>query len=70
VQSVLEPTLVKVIVAPEPYLPPGRALRNLAARSFVALYTQGETRTLFDTLQAFMKVMGDFKTPDKDINKM
>jgi HEAT repeat-containing protein 5 len=69
-QSALEATLVKVIITPEPFPLPGRALRNLAARCFVALYTQGETRTLFDTLQAFMKVVGDLKTPDKDTNKM
>jgi hypothetical protein len=69
-QSALEATLVKVITTPEPYLPPGRALRTRAARCFVALYSRGETRTLFDTLQTFMKVVGDFKTPDKDMNKM
>ena len=69
-QSVLEATLVKVITTPEPYPPPGRALRNPTARCFIALYTRGETRTLFDTLQAFMKVVGDLKTLDRDVNKM
>lgn len=69
-QSALEATFIKVITAPEPYPPPGRALRNVTSRCFGALYTRGETRTLFDTLQVFMKVVGDFKTPDKDTNKM
>lgn len=69
VQGDLEGTLVKIITAPEPYPPPGRALRNLVGRCLVALYTRGETRTLFDTLQAFMKIVGDFKAPDKDTNK-
>lgn len=69
-QSSLEATLVKVITAPEPYPTPGRAIRNLAARCFVNLYTRGESRALFDTLQAFMKVVAYFKTPDKDLNKM
>lgn len=69
-QSALEATLVKVITSPEPYPSPGRALRNPTARCLVSLYTRGETRTLFDTLQSFMKIVGDFKTPDKDMNKM
>lgn len=69
-QAAFETTLVKVITTPEPYPTPGRALRNITARSLIALYTYGESRTLFDTLQAFIKVVIDFKTPDKDMNKM
>lgn len=69
-QAAFEATLVKVITAPEPYPIPGRVLRNITARSLIALYTHGESRTLFDTLQAFIKVVADFKTPDKDMNKM
>lgn len=34
------------------------------------LYTKGETRTLFDALQSFVKIVGDFKAQDKDVNKM
>ncbi|KAH0586658.1 hypothetical protein H2248_007874 [Termitomyces sp. 'cryptogamus'] len=71
VQVELESTLVKVITAPEPYPAPGRALRNIASRCLVALYTRGETKTLFDTLQAFMKIVGDFKTAsDKETSKI
>ncbi|KAG5643615.1 hypothetical protein DXG03_000582 [Asterophora parasitica] len=70
VQANIERTLVKIVTAPEPYPPPGRALRNLVGRCLVALYTRGETRTLFDTLQAFMKIVGDFKAADKETNKI
>jgi len=61
---------MKVILAPQPFLPPGRALRNLAARCLILVYTRGETKTLFDTLHVLLKVVGDFKTLDKDVNKM
>ena len=69
-QSDLEAALVNVIKAPEPYPTPGRALRNLVARCLITLYTRAESRTLFDTLQAFMAIVGDFKVQDKDTNKM
>ncbi|KAJ7675207.1 armadillo-type protein [Mycena rosella] len=69
-QGDLETTLVKVVLAQDPYPIPGRALRNCVARCLVALYTRGETRTLFDTLQAFIKVIIDFKTPDRDSHKI
>ncbi|KAG6888099.1 hypothetical protein C0995_010705, partial [Termitomyces sp. Mi166 len=71
VQAKLESILVKVITAPEPYPAPGRALRNIAGRCLVALYNRGETRTLFDTLQVFMKIVGDFKAAlDKETIKI
>ncbi|KAJ7198315.1 clathrin-coated vesicle protein [Mycena pura] len=69
-QADLETTLVKVVLAQDPYPVPGRVLRNCVARCFVTLYTRGDTRTLFDTLQAFMKVILDFKTPDRDSHKI
>ncbi|KAF7309872.1 Clathrin-coated vesicle protein [Mycena indigotica] len=69
-QADVESALVKVILSHEPYPVPGRALRNCAARCFVLLYTRGETRTLFDTLQALIKVVIDFKTPDRDSHKI
>ncbi|KAF7337120.1 Clathrin-coated vesicle protein [Mycena venus] len=69
-QADVEATLVKVVLAQDPYPIPGRALRNCVARCFIALYTRGETRTLFDTLQAFIKVIIDFKTPDRDSHKI
>ncbi|KAJ7082373.1 clathrin-coated vesicle protein [Mycena belliarum] len=69
-QADLEATLSKVVLAQAPYPIPGRALRNCVARCLVALYTRGETRTLFDTLQSFMKVIIDFKTPDRESQKI
>ncbi|KAI5895636.1 ARM repeat-containing protein [Schizophyllum commune H4-8] len=65
-QSDLEKTLVKIIAAPAPFPLPGRPVRNVVARCFIALYRRVETRTLFDTLQGFLKIVGDFKTPTKD----
>ncbi|KAJ6526020.1 clathrin-coated vesicle protein [Mycena capillaripes] len=69
-QADVEAALVKVVIAQDPYPVPGRALRNCVARCLIALYTRGETRTLFDTLQAFIKVIVDFKTPDRDSHKI
>ncbi|KIK61652.1 hypothetical protein GYMLUDRAFT_73165 [Collybiopsis luxurians FD-317 M1] len=68
-QADLEATLVKIILAPTPYPAPGRAIRNAVARCLIAIYNRAETRTLFDTLQAFMKVTSDFKALDKDVYK-
>lgn len=61
---------MKIISAPEPYPPPGRAIRNLVGRSLVSIYTRCETRTLFDTLQAFLRIVGDFKSNERDVVKM
>ncbi|KAJ7604033.1 clathrin-coated vesicle protein [Roridomyces roridus] len=69
-QAALETVLAKIVLAPAPYPVPGRALRNCVARCLVALYTRGDTRTLFDTLQSFIKVILDFKTPDTDSHKI
>jgi hypothetical protein len=69
-QADIESALVKVILAPSPYPVPGRAIRNVTARCFIQLYKKGETRTLFDTLQSFLKVTSDFKTPDRDSYRM
>jgi hypothetical protein len=67
-QANLEGALIKIVSNPTPT--PGRALRNLVGRCLVALYTRGETRTLFDTMQAFLKIAGDLKAIDNDANKM
>ncbi|KAJ3781084.1 clathrin-coated vesicle protein [Lentinula aff. detonsa] len=66
-QADLEATLVKIILAAPPYPIPGRATRNVVARCLIAIYNRGETRTLFDMLQTFMKVASDYKTVDRDI---
>lgn len=69
-QAELEQTFLKIISASEGYPPPGRALRNLVGRSLVALYTRGETKTLFDTLQALLRLVGDVKNLEKDVLKV
>lgn len=69
-QSDVEATLVKIIAAPQPYPPAGHALRNLVGRCLVLLYTRGETRSLFDTLLLFFKLVGDPKSLEKDSTKM
>lgn len=69
-QGELEQTFLKIVSSSEGYPPPGRALRNLVGRSLVTLYTRGETRTLFDTLQALLRLVGDVRNLDKDVVKM
>ncbi|PPQ91330.1 hypothetical protein CVT25_003770 [Psilocybe cyanescens] len=69
-QADLEKVFVKAISAAESYPAPGRAIRNVIGRCLVTLYTRGETRTMFDTMQAFLRLVGDFKTPDKDVVKI
>ncbi|KAK0239818.1 clathrin-coated vesicle protein [Armillaria nabsnona] len=69
-QADIEATLVKIVTAPSPFPAPGRAIRNVVARCLVSLYTRSETRTLFDTIQAFLKIVGDSKTADKDTRRM
>ncbi|TFY79847.1 hypothetical protein EWM64_g4165 [Hericium alpestre] len=71
VQHDLEATLLDVLTSPRPQFPPGRPLRNLVAKCFITIYTRGESKTLFDTLIALMKVTGDFKAPvEKDTQKI
>lgn len=70
-QGDIEKALIKVVASPDPYPTPGRAFRNLIGKCFVEMYVRGETRTMFETVQAFMKIAGDFKAPtDKDGSKM
>ncbi|KAF8184200.1 armadillo-type protein [Pholiota molesta] len=69
-QPDLEKTFIKIVSAAEPYPAPGRAIRNLVGRCLVTLYTRSETRTLFDTLQAFLRIVGDFKANDRDVVKI
>ena len=64
-QLALEKTFIKIISGAENYPQPGRAIRNLVGRCFVLLYMRGETRSMFDTLQSLLKVVGDLKATDK-----
>ncbi|KAF8584408.1 ARM repeat-containing protein [Ramaria rubella] len=65
-QSNLESTLLNIAKGVDPFPIPGRPTRHLVARCFVAIYTRGETRSLFDTLQALVKVAGETKQLDRD----
>jgi hypothetical protein len=70
-QKDLGVSLLGVVSSREPYPVPGRALRNLVASCILILYTRGDSKNMFDTLIAFLKVAGDFKAPaDRDQNKM
>ena len=71
VQKELEASLLNVISSRDPYPVPGRALRNLVASSILILYTRGDSKNMFDTLIAFLKIANDFKAPaDRDQHKM
>jgi hypothetical protein len=71
VQKDLEASLLDVISSHEPYPAPGRALRNLVASCILILYTRGDSKNMFDTLIACLKIAGAFKAPaDRDQHKM
>lgn len=70
-QKDLEASLINIVTSREPYPVPGRALRNLVASCFLVLYTRGDSKNMFDTLIAFLKVAGDFKAPaDRDQHRI
>lgn len=69
-QEALEGTLLNVLSGSGPYPPPGRPLRNLVARCFVALYSRGNTKSLFETLQALFKTAGEQKIATQDISRV
>ncbi|KAI0668842.1 ARM repeat-containing protein [Trametes maxima] len=66
----LEASFVKIVVAPEPFPLPGRPVRRLVASCLRALYTRGETKSLFDTIQAFLKILAEAKPPAKDSSRI
>lgn len=68
-QSQLEAALIKVITSPDPYPQPGRPLRNVLTKCLLLLYSRGESRTLYDTLQTCLRLVGDYKVTDKDVQK-
>ncbi|OSD03664.1 ARM repeat-containing protein [Trametes coccinea BRFM310] len=69
-QADLEASLVKVVTAPEPYPLPGRPIRRLVASCLKALYMRGETKSLFDTIQAFLKILSETKPPAKESSRI
>ncbi|CAE6356393.1 unnamed protein product [Rhizoctonia solani] len=65
-QSTTEATLLKCVNATSPFPAPGRPIRALVARCFLIIYSRGETRSMYDTVQACLKVAGDAKLSEKD----
>lgn len=65
-----EALLLKAIIAPEPFPSPGRPIRNTASRCLVTIYSRGETRGLFDTIQSLLRVVSDLKAHDADFKKV
>ncbi|QRW26225.1 HEAT repeat protein [Rhizoctonia solani] len=65
-QSTTEATLLKCINVTSPFPAPGRPIRSLVARCFLIIYSRGETLTMYDTVQACLKVAGDSKLSEKD----
>lgn len=68
-QANLEATLLGIALAKDNFGVPGRPIRNLVARCYVSLYSKAESRTLFDTVNTFLKFAGDAKVTDKDLVK-
>ncbi|KAI0776806.1 ARM repeat-containing protein [Trametes elegans] len=57
-------------MAPEPFPLPGRPIRRLVASCLQALYLRGETKSLFDTIQAFLKILTETKPPAKESSRI
>jgi len=60
-QTSLESTFLNIDIGIDPLPFPGCPIRHLIPRCFVSLYTRGETCTLFETMQALVKVAGQVK---------
>ena len=69
VQTDLEANMIKIIAASEPFPLPGRPVRRLVASCLMAFYMRGETKSLFDTIQAFLKLLAETKPPAKDSSR-
>jgi len=63
-QPSFEATLIKVVTGAAPFPSPGRPLRNVVARCFLLLYTRGETKNRFDTMQTLLRSASDTKSGD------
>ena len=61
--------MIKIIAAPEPFPFPGRPVRRLVANCLKAVYMRGETKSLYDTIQAFLKILAEVKPPAKDSSR-
>lgn len=65
--TIYETKLLKVIAGQSPYPVPGRPFRQLAARCLVHLYTRGESRTLYDTLQTLLRSVSEVKSTNSEV---
>ena len=62
--------MIKIVTAPEPFPLPGRPVRRLVASCLKTVYMRGETKSLFDTIQAFLKLLAETKPPAKESSRM
>ena len=69
-QADIEEAMIKIITASEPFPLPGRPVRRLVASCLKTLYMRGETKSLFDTIQAFLKLLAETKPPAKESSRM
>ena len=70
VQTDIEESMIKIVSAAEPYPLPGRPVRRLVASCLKTLYMRGETKSLFDTIQAFLKLLAETKPPAKESSRL
>ena len=70
VQTDIEESMIKIVSAAEPYPLPGRPVRRLVAGCLKTLYMRGETKSLFDTIQAFLKLLAETKPPAKESSRL
>lgn len=66
----LETHIINIVTRGSSFPSPGRPLRNVAARCLVLLYMKGDTKTIYDSLQTFIKVSGDAKAQDNELAKL
>ena len=69
-QGDLVEALIKVISTQENYPLPGRPVREQVAQCLIHIYTYGETKTLYDTVQTLLKSLADTKSPLKDAHRV
>ncbi|KAI0717727.1 ARM repeat-containing protein [Cerioporus squamosus] len=69
-QNDLEESMLKIVSAPEPFPLPGRPIRRLVASCLKAFCMRGETKSLFDTIQAFLKLLAETKPPAKESSRI
>ena len=69
-QEALQATLINIVTSASPYPNPGHPIRTLVAQCLTTIYTRGETRTLFDTIQALLKPCSEPKSLLQDVHRV